>query len=60
MFLEQLVRLVAGLIELGLGLILLVTFMIGIVLLAAGSTTIGLLVMCAVIWYVVSAVQKDG
>lgn len=58
MLFDQLIRLVVGLLELGLAAVLALGFFIGIVLLQTGFDRSGLSIMLGVTWFVISAIKR--
>jgi hypothetical protein len=60
MFLEQLVRLVGSLLELFIVLVLLAALMIGVGLWSHGFPVAGMLVAGGAVWFIASAVKRNG
>lgn len=60
MFLEQLVRLVGSLLELFIVLVLLAVLMIGVGVWSQGFPVAGMLITGGAIWFIASAVKRNG
>lgn len=58
MFLNQLFRLIAGVVEIGFALVLFALFVIGISFISRGYTAFGVSITVGVVWFAASALKN--
>ncbi len=58
MFLEQLVRLIFGIFEIGFGIVLLAVFVMGITFISRGYETSGMIMAFGSLWFLISAIKN--